>query len=200
MGALEVVHPADRVAGEDAGLPPVAWAETRRAEMARLVAELRSIQSKRDEALGLESSSTPDSLTSSSIVPLLEAKLAAAMARIDAAAAAAHERTGAVVAGAVRRAGELQRSAEDAQARLVPSDRIEPPAPVPAHLRIDPCPGVSDPWAALDDGPVDPRLDGLGPVVDLRDPAQVHDAFWREVLADAPVRTRLRRWVQGEAS
>jgi hypothetical protein len=201
MGALEVVHPADRVACEDAVVPWAAWVDAKRDEMARLAAELRSIQATSHERLGHDPIDRVDA--SPSIVPMLEAMLVAAMERIDAQAAAAHARTDAVVAEAVLRSEELQRSVDTTRAAL--RRELEGPAArreesPDRHASIESDPGPLEDWDALDVAFLDPRLDALGSVVDLRDPAHVHDAFWRDVLAEAPVRERLRRWVQGQPS
>ena len=215
MGALEVVHPLDCVACDEAALPRAAWADAKRAEMAKLVAELRSIQAKRDGSSRDDQFVDAEGITPSSIVPMLETMLAAAMERIDAQAAEARTRTDAVVAEAVVQADELQRSVVEVQAvlRWDPDGPPQPrPVPRPRHLKIEPDqsepqawddlepPDEIDAWDELDADPLDPRLDALGKVVDLRDADVVHDAFWRDVLADPPVRERLRRWVQGQPS
>ncbi len=186
------------------------WVEETRAELTRVEAELRSLPS------GLASSrSTAEvptrrqALASSSITPMVKIMLDAAMERLDAEAAAARDEAEAVVTAAMQKATALLRSVGADRSTIERATTPVGPALTsrPAPARPEPLPSVVDPWRDLSTGDPGRELDFgvldlgvLDLVDDRRNPAQVYAAFWGEALVDRPVRERVRRWMQGQAS
>jgi hypothetical protein len=195
MGGLDAMQATPGAVAWDDESPLARWAAETRAELARIAAELRSLPERSGpEADAAVPCGEPVEPVAVDFAPMVERLRIAAMARVDAEAAAARLDADRAIARAIDRA--LTELRQDRSRPAVPSTRPTPATDVPyrpAHLRIeDPeQEDEDDLWAELDLEERDVSI--AGPILDLPDPAQVHEAFWADVLVEGPVRRRFRR-------
>ncbi|MGH9084402.1 MAG: hypothetical protein ACRDYW_03020 [Acidimicrobiales bacterium] len=202
---VETVHPDDVEAVER-------WAAAQTAQLRLLQ---REVLAARSVATSSPSPDAPGPSDGGAAVeelrPQLSAVVQANLTRLTAELEAARAEAASLLSEAVRQATDLLLAAgvDPIRIRCVTGSRTVPtgdavgpaPAPPPDPVvlirapRAMPAGPLARPADGIDDGPPE-VLDLTMAWPALEFDSAAHDEFWGDVMADRPVRARLRRWAQ----